>query len=194
MAVPHVPLDLRPGHQGGYRVHHHHVDGTGPDQGLTDLQPLLAGVWLGDEHGVDVHPQGAGIGGVQGVLRVDEGHLAPALLGLRHDVQGQGGLTGGLRPVDLNDAPLGHAADPQGDVQGQGAGGDGVHHHPCVLSQAHDGALAIGPLDLGHGGLQSLLLIRGGGGRLHALFLFSHSDRSFPSPGAAQPSPGPLFS
>ena len=30
--------------------------------------------------------------------------------------------------------------------------------------------LAIGPLDLGHGGLQSLLLIRGGGGRLHALF------------------------
>ena len=47
----------------------------------------------------------------EGVLGVDEGHLAPPLLGLGHNVQGQGGLAGGFRPVYLDDAALGHAAD-----------------------------------------------------------------------------------
>ena len=45
------------------------------------------------------------------MLGVDEGHLAPPLLGLGHNVQGQGGLAGGFRPVYLDDAALGHAAD-----------------------------------------------------------------------------------
>ena len=181
MAVAHVPLDLRPGGQRGHGVHHHHVDGPGAHQGLTDLQPLLAGVRLRDEHGVDVHPQRPGIAGVQGVLRVDKGHLAPPLLGLGHNVQGQGGLAGGFRPVDLNNASLGHAADAQGDVQRQRPRGDGVHHNAGVLSQAHDGPLSIGPLDLGHGGLQGLLLIRSGGRRLYHWLFCCHIQSSFPT-------------
>ena len=53
---------------------------------------------------------------------------------------------------DLDDPPSGHAADAQGQIQGQGAGGDALHHHLLVGPQAHDGALAIGPLNLGDGG------------------------------------------
>ena len=171
MGVAHIALDLGPGGQGSHRVHHHYVDGAGADQSLTDLQALLAGVRLGDEHRVDVHAQSPGIVGVQGVLGVDEGHLAAPLLGLGHNVEGQGGLTRGLGTVDLNDTTLGNAADAQRQIQGQGAGGDGLHHDIGVVAQAHDGALTIGLLDLGHGGLQSLLLIRGGSGALHHSFL-----------------------
>ena len=160
-AVPHLALDLRPGHQGGHRVHHHHVQRAGADQGLGDLQGLLAGVRLGDQHIVNVHPQGPGVGGVQGVLRVHEGHLAPGLLGLGHDVEGQGGLAGGLGAVDLDDPPPGHAADAQGQIQGQGPGGDDFHVQVGLVPQAHDGALAIYFLDILHGGLDGFLFVVG---------------------------------
>ena len=182
MGVTHVALDLRPGSQRGHRVHHHHVDGAGADQSLTDLQSLFAGVGLGDEHGVDIHAQSPGVAGVQGVLGVDESHLAPPLLGLRQDVEGQRGLTGGLGAVDLDDAALGDAADTQGDVQRQRTGGDGLHHDARVLPQTHDGALAVGPLDLGHAGLDGFLLIRRGGRRLHGGLFRCHNHSSFPAP------------
>ena len=168
-AVAHLALDLRPGHQGGHGVHHHHVDGAGADQGLGDFQGLLAGVRLGDQHILDPHAQGPGIGGIQGVLGVHKGHLAAQLLGLGQNVQGQGGLTGGLRPVDLDDAPPGHAADAQGQVQGQGAGGDGLHVGLGVFAVSHDGALAVHLLDLLHGRLQGLFFVgtrRDCGGRI----------------------------
>lgn len=157
------------GDQSGHGVHHHHVDGAGADQGLGDFQGLLAGVRLGDQHILDPHAQGPGIGGIQGVLGVHKGHLAAQLLGLGQNVQGQGGLTGGLRPVDLDDAPPGHAADAQGQVQGQGAGGDGLHVGLGVFAVSHDGALAVHLLDLLHGRLQGLFFVgtrRDCGGRI----------------------------
>ena len=173
MAVAHVPLDLRPGGEGGHGVHHHHIDGAGAHQCLADLQSLLAGVGLGDEHGVDIHPQSLGVDGIHGVLGIDESHLAAPLLRLGHNVEGQGGLTGGLRAVDLNDAPLGHAADAQGEVQGQRSGGDGLHHHMGVLPQAHHRTLAEILLDLSQGRVQRLLFIRSltGLGNGHFLLL-----------------------
>ena len=61
MGVAHVPFDLGPRGERGHRVHHHHVDGAGAHQSFTDLQPLLAGVRLRNQHRVDVHPQSAGI-------------------------------------------------------------------------------------------------------------------------------------
>ena len=115
------------------------------------------------------------------MLGVDEGHLAPPLLGLGHHVEGQCGLTGGLRSIDLNDPALGQAADPQRQVQGQGAGGDRLHHYPQVLPQPHDGALSVVALDLRHGGLQCLLLICGGSRALHRRFLCCHLIPSFPT-------------
>ena len=174
MGVPHVPLNFRPGNQGGHGVHHNHVQGPRAHQGLTDLQALLSRVRLGNQHIINVHPQGPGIGGVQSVLRVDEGHLAPPLLGLCRDVQGQGGFAGGFRPIDLNDPPPGNPADAQRQVQGHRAGGNALHHHPGVGAQAHDGPLAIGLFNLRHGGFQCLLLVRGRGRRLHHFLFLCH--------------------
>ena len=176
MAVAHVALDLRPGGQRRHGVHHHHVDGAGAHQCFADLKALLSGIRLGDEHGVDVHAQRTGIGGVKGVLGVDEGHLTAPLLGLGHDVQGQCGLAGGFRAVDLDDAPLGHAADAQRDVQRQRAGGDGLHHDMGVFAQPHDGALAKVLFDLGDRRFQRFFLIRSGRRGFYRLFLVCHAS------------------
>ena len=80
-AVAHLALDLRPGHESRHAVHHHHVNGAGADQGLGDLQGLLAGVRLRDQHVLHPDAESPGIGGVQGVLGVHKGHLAALLLG-----------------------------------------------------------------------------------------------------------------
>ncbi len=121
MAVAHFALDLGPGHHGGNRVHHDGIDGTGAHQCFADLHGLLAGIRLADQQVVDVHAQCLGIGGVQCVLDVDEGHFAALLLGFGQDVQGQRGLTAGFRPVHLDDAAAGHTAHAQRQVQAQTA-------------------------------------------------------------------------
>ena len=178
-AVAHFALDFRPRHQRRHGVHHHHVDGAGTHQRLGDLQRLLAGVGLGDEHVLDLHAQSAGIGGIQRVLGVHKGHLAALFLRLRQNVQRQRGLAGGFRPVDLDDAPLGHAADAQRHVQRQRAGGDGLHVHLRAVAKAHDRALTEVLVDLGKGRLQCLFLVRRGGGGFINRFLCSHNQSSF---------------
>ena len=87
-------------------------------------------------------------------------------------MKGQGGLTGSLRPVDLYNTAPGDAADAQSQVQGQGAGGQGLHIDGDIVAKAHDGALAIVFLDLGDGGFQGFLLIADGGSHHSGDFLF----------------------
>jgi len=58
------------------------------------------------------------------VLGVDEGGDATAALGVGDGVQGDGGLAGGLRSVDLDDPATRQPADAEGDVEGDGSGGD----------------------------------------------------------------------
>jgi hypothetical protein len=58
------------------------------------------------------------------VFGVDEGGGAAELLHLGDDLQGQGGLAGGFRAVDLDHPAARQAADAEGDVQAQRAGGD----------------------------------------------------------------------
>ena len=96
------------------------------------------------------------------MLSVDEGHFPTQLLGFSQDVQGQGCLAGGFGTIDLYDAALGDTANAQGNVQSQGTGGDRFDCNVGVLPQAHDRTLAIGPLNLGHGSLQCLLLVISG--------------------------------
>ena len=167
MAVPHLALDFRPGHQRGHRVDHHDVQSPRPDERLGDFQRLLTGVRLGDQQGVHVHPQGPGVHRIEGVLHVDERRLAALLLGLRHGMQRQGGLARRLRPVNLDDTTAGQAADAQRRIQRHGAGGNAFHVHAHVLPQAHDRALAVILLNLLQGGLQGLLALIPHG-RLHA--------------------------
>ena len=49
-AVAHLALDLRARHERGDGVHHDHVDRAGAHERLGDLERLLAGIRLGDEH------------------------------------------------------------------------------------------------------------------------------------------------
>ena len=54
------------------------------------------------------------------------------------------------------------AADPQGNVEPERAGGDGVHvHRFIVLAEPHDRALAEIALDLGERGIKSFRLVHG---------------------------------
>ena len=160
MAVAHVALDLGLGNQRGHGVDDHHVDGAGAHQRLADVQRLLAVVRLGHVELVDVHAQLLGVHRIQRVLGVDERGGAAHLLGLRNAVQRHGGLTGGFRPVDLNDAALGQSAHAQREVQLQAARGDDLHLHLARrIAQLHHRALAEVLLNLAQRDLQRLLAI-----------------------------------
>ena len=157
MGVPHLPLYLGPGDQGGDAVHHHHIDGVAPYQGFGYLQGLLPRIGLGDEKLIDIDADVGGVSGVQGVLDIDIGRHAPLFLGLCDDVLAQGGLTRGLSPENLDYPAPGYAPDSQGDVQGERTGGDDFYRHFLGrVTQPHDRALTELLLDLGQGKLQGL--------------------------------------
>ena len=69
-------------------------------------------------------PSLPGIARVERVLGVDEAADAAGLLRLRHDLQGERGLAGGFRSVDLDDAPARQPADAERDVEAERARGD----------------------------------------------------------------------
>ena len=56
--IAHITLDLRAGDEGGDAIDHYDVDGVGAYERLADLQRLLAGIWLGDQHVLDVDAEG----------------------------------------------------------------------------------------------------------------------------------------
>ena len=124
VGVAHFAVELGLGDQGGDGIDDQHVDGAGPDQGLGDLEGLLAGVGLGDEEVVDIDAELLGVAGVEGVLGVDKGGQAAGALGFGDDLQGDGGLAGGLGAEDLGNAAAGNAADAEGGVEADGASGD----------------------------------------------------------------------
>ena len=132
--VAHLALDLGPGHERGDRVDDDHVHAGGADQGLGDLQRLLAGVRLRDQQLVDVDAQVAGVAGVQRVLGVDEGGDAARLLGVGGDVVAEGRLAAGLGAEDLRDPATGHAAHAERQVKRDGTGGHDVHRQRCAVS------------------------------------------------------------
>jgi hypothetical protein len=90
VAVAHVALDLGLGGQGSDRVDHDQIDGAGADQGVDDLQRLLAAVGLRHQQVVERHAEATRILGVEGVLGVNEGADAAGALGLRDGVQASG--------------------------------------------------------------------------------------------------------
>ena len=93
------------------------------------------------------------------------------------DVQRKRRLTGGLWPVDFNDAALRHAADAQREIQRQRTRGQSLYIYGDIVAQAHDRALAVVLLNFGDGRFQCFLFIgvsrgRNGG----SLFLLSHGN------------------
>ena len=150
MAVTHLALDLGARHQGGHRVDDDDVDAAGAHQHVGDLERLLAGVGLADEQLVDVDPDGPRVHRVHRVFRIDEGRDAARLLCIGHGMQGDRGLTAGLRAVDLDHAAAREAADPERHIERDRTGRDDLDGRPDVVTETHDGTLAVLLLDLSH--------------------------------------------
>ena len=159
VGVAHVALDLGPGGERRHRVDDHHVERTRAHEHVGDLQRLLTGVGLADQQLVDVDPDGPGVHRVHGVLGVDVGADAAVALGLGDDVHRQRRLARRLRAVDLDDAATGQAADAEGQVEGQRAGGDGLDGHRALLAHPHDGPLAELLVDGRQGHVECLVAI-----------------------------------
>ncbi len=157
MAVAHLALDLGPGDERGDRIDDEHVDRVRADEGVGDLERLLAGVGLGDDQFVDVDSELLRVDGIEGVLGVDEGGGASGLLRLGDDVERERGLARAFRPVDLDDPAARKAADSERDVEAQRARRDGLDLDRLARAQLHRAALAERAVDLREGGLEGLL-------------------------------------
>ena len=150
MGITHIAVDLRLGHQGRHRVHDHDIHRAGANHCLCDLQGLLAVIRLGDIEVVNIHADILRVNGIQGMLRINKAGNASPLLYLRHHMKGNGGLTAGLRTVNLDHTSLGDTSQSQGNIQAQGTGGHCLDIHICSgISQLHHRALSVGFFDLG---------------------------------------------
>jgi len=149
--VAHLAFDFGLGREGCDAVDDYQVDDFGAREYLGDVERLLAGVGLADQQLLGLHPDRPSVVHVERVLGVDERAHSARLLRLGDRVQGQRGLSARLRAVDLDDATPRIASDPEGVVDGRGAGVDDAHGLDLlVISQPHDCALAEGLLDGGH--------------------------------------------
>jgi len=134
---------------------------AGADQGLGDLERLLAGVRLADEELVDVHAAGSGVGRIEGVLDIDEGGDAAAGLGLGDDVLADRRLARRLRAEDLGDPAARDPTDAECEVEGDRARRDHVDRHDRGRPELHDRAgpeLLLDRLDRRGNGLAALRL------------------------------------
>ena len=159
MRVTHLTFNLRAGHQRRHRVEHHYVNRPCADEGVHNLQRLFAGARLRHIQLVYLHPNRAGVLGVQGVFGIDESANTTALLRLGDDLQSKGGFTGRFRAVNFHNPPARHPANADGDVQRDRAGGDGFDLHPGSVAQPHHGAFAELLLYLSERLFQNLLFL-----------------------------------
>ena len=176
VGVAHVALDLGLRHQRRDRVDHDDVERAGADQGLGDLQRLLAGVRLRDQQLFQVDAEASGVDRIEGMLGVDDRRQPAHLLGLGDDVQRQRRLARRLRTVDLDDPAARDAADPERQIERDASGRDGIDLHRVDLTRLHlhDRALAELALDLSDG-------------HVHRAFPFRHGFHPHLSAGSASP-------
>ncbi|GGK27519.1 hypothetical protein GCM10010124_20120 [Pilimelia terevasa] len=106
------------------------------------------------EHRVGVDAERLGVVGVERVLGVDERRDPARLLRVGHGVQRHRGLAAALRAVHLHHPAAGQAADAEGDVQRDGAGGDHRGLDDGPLPQPHHRTLAELLVDLGEREIQ----------------------------------------
>src|SRR5262245_33622644 len=148
----HLAFDFGLRHQRGDRVDHHHVDTARANQHLDDLERLLAVVGLRDEEVVDVDAQFLRVDRIERVLGVDKRRQAAQFLRFGDHLQRQRRLARRFRPEDFDDTPARQAADPEGEVDGDGAGRNRVDRlNGALLAEAHDRTLAELLLDLANG-------------------------------------------
>ena len=146
--IAHIAFDFRFGNKRGDGVHHNHIGGVGTHQQLADLEGLLTGVWLRNQHLFNIHPNATSPSGVQCMFGINERHHATGLLGFGGNGQGQRGLATGFWSKHFDNATFGNPSAPQGQVQAQRASSNPGRRGQAISLEAHDGALAVGLLDL----------------------------------------------
>ena len=157
MHIAHLAFELGLRGQRGNGVDDHHVDGAGAHDHVRNLERLLAGVGLGDEKLVDVDADLLGVLRVERVLRVDECSGASAALRAGDDLEGEGRLAGGLRPVDLHHPTARQSPHAEGQIQSERPGGDNLDVPDRTrVAHPHDRALAELTLDLREGRVECL--------------------------------------
>src|SRR5450759_3562992 len=131
-------------------------------QRIRDFESLLAGIWLRNQKILEIDPKLARVDRIERVLGVDEGADAALFLGLGDDMQGQGGLAGRFRPINLDDPAAREAADPQGDIEPKRTGRHRIDlDHFLVFSEPHDRAFSKSSFNLRQSGVERLGLIHG---------------------------------
>src|SRR3954469_23969845 len=93
------------------------------------------------------------------MLGVDERRDPAAPLRVGDRVQRNGRLAARLRTVDLDDPATGQATDAEGDIERNGPGGDHLDRRPGLVTETHDRALAVLPLDLRERRCQRLVAV-----------------------------------
>lgn len=131
------------GDESGDGIQDDDVEGIRADERFADAEGFLARAGLGDEEVVEIDAEALGVGGIQGVLDINESGEPSAFLGLGHDGEGERGFSGGFRPVNFHDASPGEASNTQGAVNEEIAGGDDFHFGMGIVTEAHNGTLAI---------------------------------------------------
>ena len=156
--VAHLSLDFGLWGKSCHGVDNEHVDGTGVDELLGDVESLFSVVGLREPEVVDIHAKFLGVETVEGVLGIDYGADTALLLGFGDDVDGEGCLTGRLGTVDLGDTATGETAYAEGVVESERAGGDGLDVLDGVVAEAHDCTGAEVLFEVSHCHVESLEL------------------------------------
>jgi hypothetical protein len=92
VAIAHFAFEFRFGDERCDRVDDDHVNGAALYERSGDFESLFSGIRLGDEQIVDIDSELSGINGVERMFGVDKSSGAADFLGLRDDLQGEGGF------------------------------------------------------------------------------------------------------
>ena len=142
--IAHVALKLRLGNQRGNGVDNDNIYRAAPHERLRNIERLFAAVGLRDIELVHLNAKAFGINRIERMFRIDKHAHALILLRLRNYVERKGGLTGGLRAIDLNDPSARHAAYAQRRIKLDAAGGNGLDLNPGRgIVHEHDSALSV---------------------------------------------------
>ena len=153
VAVAHFAFNFGFGNEGGYGVDNDHVHAAGTYQCVADFQSLFAGIGLGEVEFFYFNTEFAGVNGVEGVFRVDEGADAAGFLTLGNGFETERGFTGRFRTEDFHDTTARQAADAECQVYAERAGGDDVKVFFLLAAvHFHDGSFAEVFFNLGKGG------------------------------------------
>ena len=125
--ITHFAFQLGLRGERGHGVDHDQIDRAGAHQAVHDLQRLLAGVGLGNQHVLQVHAEVLRILNVQRMLGIDEGAGAALLLHFSHHLQRERGFARAFWAVNLDHPTARQAAYAQSHIQAQRARGDDLN-------------------------------------------------------------------